>query len=133
MARALIDESTSEWVAETDLIGKDGDEEAKYLIRPISIDRYTEFQKRCTKRAPNRHSRAMEDVIDHEALRDMVLDHVLIGWEGILDGTKPVPCSELAKKKMLPGVVISAIAERATQGGAGRTAEARAESFRATP
>ncbi len=133
MARALIDEGTSEWVSEVDLIGKDGDEEARYQIRPISVDRYTEFQKRCTRRTPNRHSRAMEDVVDHEQLRDLVQDFVLIGWEGILDGTKPAPCSDIGKKKMLPGVVISAIAERATQGGAGRTAEARAESFRAAP
>ncbi len=132
MARALIDETTSEWVTELDLIGKDGDDEAKYLIRPISVDRYTEFQKRCTKRTPNRHSRAMEDVIDHEGLRDLVLDFVLTGWEGILDGRTPVPCDSLEKKKKLPGLVISAIAERATQGGAGRTAEERAASFRTT-
>lgn len=133
MARALINESTSEWVKETDLIGKDGDEEARYEIRPISVDRYTEFQKRCTSRVPNRSSRAMEDVVDHQKLRDLVLDFVLIGWEGILDGTTPAPCSDLAKKKMLPGVVISAIADHATQGGAGRTAEERAASFRPTP
>jgi hypothetical protein len=130
VARALINENAPEWVAETDLMGKDGDPDAKYLIKPIGVDRYTEFEKRCTKRTPNKHSRAMEDVVDRETLRDMVLDFVLIGWEGILDGTTPVPCEGVERKKKLPGIIIGMIVERATQGGGGKTAEQRAESFR---
>lgn len=132
MARALIDESQPEWVSEKDLIGADGDADAKYLIRPIGVDRYREFEKRCTKMVINRDSRRREPEVDRVAMSDLVLDHVLIGWEGILDGRTPVACSGLEIKKKLPGLVIGAITEYATQGGAGRTAEERADSFRAT-
>lgn len=133
MARALIDESNPEWVSERDLIGPDGDADAKYLIRPIPVDRYRAFEKQCTRMVINRDARRREPEVDRVAMSDLVLNHVLLDWEGILDGKHPVPCSDLAVKKKLPGVVIAAITEHATQGGAGRTAEERAESFRATP
>lgn len=134
MARALIDESKPEWVTERDLLGPEGDAEAKYLIKPIGVDRYREFEKRCTSMQVNKHSRAREPKVDHIALSDLVFDHALIGWEGIIGSNgKPIACADLATKKGLPGIVIGAITEYASQGGAGKTADERAESFRATP
>ncbi len=133
MARSLIDESKSDWVAEKDLIA-DGDPEVSYQIRPVGVETHRAFVKQFTSKVPNRRTHRTDDIVDFEAVSDAVYDYALIGWKGIEDGGKPAPCEGLAAKKRLPGVLISAIGEYAMQtGGAhGRSPEERRDSFRAT-
>lgn len=130
MARKLID-GKAEWVAETDLLGADGDKDARYQIRCIDVDNYRRIVDSNTTKVLNRQLHRKEDHTDQKGVSDDALEYCLVAWEGIMDGDDPAPCV-FEQKKKLPGPVITAIVEYATMGNGGRTADERRASFRAT-
>jgi hypothetical protein len=133
VARALIDENRSEWVAEKELIA-DGDPDVSYQIRPISVKTYRRISEEKTTLVLNRRTHRKDSETDHTAVSDALLDFALVGWKGIESAPGvAAPCTVDAKLA-LPGILITAIVEYATQtGGAhGRSPEERRESFRAT-
>jgi hypothetical protein len=133
VARKLIDESKPEWVVEKDIY-PEGDPDVQYLIRPVAQDTFRRLQEQHTTKVLNRRTHQRDVEVDGAALSDAVLDQALVDWKGIQDSSgKTVPC-ELAAKKQLPGLLIEAITAHALQtgGAAGRTADERKESFRAT-
>lgn len=126
MARQLLNDATFE-VRETDLdleIVPDAD--AVYVLRALTVPKARELGKRHTRQEFDRSQHKKVDVVDHEAINDAIIDHIIADWRGVgSDGL--APCT-LENKLKLPVPVQRALLERA-QVGQG-SAEVRAASFR---
>jgi hypothetical protein len=132
MALTLLNPDVRIEVRDTDLPGvndpKDG---VVYTIRQITRAASREIELRHTKRVANPQTRAMDAVVDQDALYDDLIDYALIAWAGVNfeDGT-PAPCDRQCKVEGLDALRKQALLVKA---GTNRSAgEVRAESFRPT-
>lgn len=108
-----------------------GDKDTSYTLRPLTRETYREIIQRHTKKVPNRRTHQMDEVTDHPAAGDDLLDYAVVAWSGILLGGAEAPCTRENKLKLdLPRA--SALLDKAGLGEVTSfgAAERRAESFR---
>jgi hypothetical protein len=132
MPVALFDDDDRITVTDKDLPDvEDGDPDTTYTVRPLDTDTHTALVKACTSdKGFDRASHQRVKELDGALLAEKLLDHVLVGWSGIVRKGVPVPCEPEHKKRLdnrrkaaILGVAgVNQVKKSAT--------EVRAESFR---
>lgn len=106
-----------------------GDPEIVVHLRPISPSKSREVEREHTRRQLNKQSRAMEEVVDWEAVQDDLIAFAIHSWKGLVGADdQPLQCV-LDAKLGLPGDLKNDLLKRAMQGEA---VNSPAASFRAT-
>jgi hypothetical protein len=124
----LKEAGETERVCDADLV-PDGDKETFYTLRHVTKEVHRDIVTMNTTKVPNRRTHTRDDVVDWTKVSDDQLDYALVGWEGVLKGGKPLPCTT-ENKRLLDGPRSAAILDRAGANEVTRAGEARAESFR---
>jgi hypothetical protein len=106
-----------------------GEPEIVVYLRPISPSKSREVERDHTRRQLNKQSRAMEEVVDWEAVQDDLIAYTIQSWKGLVGADdQPLQCV-LDAKLGLPGDLKNDLLKRAMQGEA---VHSPAVSFRAT-
>jgi hypothetical protein len=125
----LIDAGETITVKDSELEGvSGGDPEVTYTLRPITVEDHRALQKQFTKAGIDRRTHQKTEEVDFAGLADATLDHVLIGWSGILSKGQPAECSRENKLK-LDGIRRVALTGLAGMNQIARSPEVRAQSF----
>lgn len=110
MALKLIDPDEPFTVTDVSLGVGDGDTDTSYTLRPLTRDVWREIKKRHTTRVRNKRTGALDTEIDWEAFNDDLLDHVVIGWSGVvLSHGEPAPCTRDLKLRGLDSARCAAL------------------------
>jgi hypothetical protein len=128
--RSLINDDAVFTIEERTLGIRNPELDVVYSLRLVSKDTVTALKKKYTHPRPG--PQGLEQITDLDAFADALLDHVVVGWQGITNGTgDPAPC-DVGHKRKLPLVVQTAILDWAQQGVTTEEA-AKAASFRGAP
>lgn len=114
-------------VCDADLVA-DGDKEAVFTVRHLTVQKNREIVKQHTKQISNRRTHQMDDVTDWEAVADAQFDYVLVDWKGVYVNGEPVPCTK-DYKALVDGARRTALMVKAGMNEVAAAAEVRAESF----
>lgn len=74
----------------------------QYKIRPLTPDGFQHFRTISTKKVRDRAGQYV-DKPDEDRYRELLWDHLLEEWKGVMAGTTPVPCT-LENKLKLAGM-----------------------------
>jgi hypothetical protein len=130
MALNLLREEEEITVTDSDLL-EGGDPNTTYRLRKLTPSAQRKIVKANTR--PGNFKRA--ESVDWHGVRDDQVDHILLGWEGVIDPRtgKPAECSRSNKIDGLDEVRKSALVDKAGLADVHEAEEARAASFRPTP
>lgn len=94
MAVQLLDDEKRIEIADSALEGvTGGDPETTYVVRQIPPAVNREIAKRHTKPTVNRATGQREQIADHTAILDDMLDYALVSWSGIQLKGVDAPCT----------------------------------------
>ncbi len=93
MAISLLSSGKQITVKDNELEGvQNGDADTSYTVRQVDPERVRALRIRHTKPVFSRGG-VREDKVDHDAFVDDMLDEILIGWSGVLDGGTDAACT----------------------------------------
>lgn len=101
MALELFKTGATFTVRDADLV-PNGDPETTYTVQYFTADDADRLRRAATKAKYNPTTQRMEDEFDGLAYALSILDHVIVGWTGIVRDGVPLDCI-LAHKRVLPG------------------------------
>lgn len=119
--------------SEMDVINPDPD--VSYTIRPLTMTDIRSYRKQATVSVINKKTHQREDEFDADRFQDLMIDHALVAWTGILfkSSNEPVPCTTNYKVQGLDLSRRKAILDLAGANQSSAKEEQRKDSFRATP
>jgi hypothetical protein len=129
MAVELKTDEDVSTITDADLMGPVGDKDTTYQVQHITPKKHAEIVRQHTKRAPNKRTHQMDEIIDWEAVGEALLDYVVKGWSGITYKGEPLPCT-LEFKLRLDAPRRSRLLDVAGMNEVAAAPERRAESFR---
>jgi hypothetical protein len=88
-------------VRDADLV-PNGDPETTYTVQYFTADDADRLRKQATTKRYNASTQRMDEEFDGLAYALSILDHVIVGWTGIVRDGVPLDCI-LANKRVLPG------------------------------
>ncbi|MGE0451790.1 MAG: hypothetical protein AB7Q29_19610 [Vicinamibacterales bacterium] len=131
MAIEILDGDQTVDVRETELRDiENADADVVYTIRKLDPTTHRAITKRHTKPEFVRGVGRVKEV-DLDAVNDDLLDHILVGWSGVLLRGAPAPCERTLKLRGLDWQRKRALLDKAGANEIAREPERRAESFRA--
>jgi hypothetical protein len=101
MALELFKTGSTFTVRDADLV-PNGDPDTTYTVQYFTADDADRLRRAATKAKYNATTQRMEDEFDGLAYALSILDHVIVGWSGIVRDGVPLDCI-LANKRVLPG------------------------------
>jgi len=101
MALELFKTGSTFTVRDSDLV-PNGDPETTYTVQYFTADDADRLRRQATTKRYNATTQRMDEEFDGLAYALSILDHVIVGWTGIVRDGVPLDCI-LANKRILPG------------------------------
>ena len=101
MALELFKTGSTFTVTDVDLV-PGGDPETRYTLQYFTADDADRLRRAATTKKYNSTTHQMDETFDGLAYALSIIDHVLVGWSGVVRDGQPLDCI-LANKRVLPG------------------------------
>lgn len=101
MALELFKTGSTFTIADADLV-PGGDTDTTYTLQYFTADDADRLRRQATSQKYNPTTQRMDDTFDTMAYALSILDHVLVGWTGVVRDGIPLDCI-LVNKRVLPG------------------------------